>query len=59
MRKKDFISFFDDNGEVKNKHVIIIKRDISGVEFKFEEEENKSIFIPMHRLLKIKEEKEK
>ena len=53
-REKDFISYYDDDGETKNQKVFIIERDSSGVRFKTELINEKSTFIPIHRILKIK-----
>jgi uncharacterized protein (UPF0248 family) len=52
--KKDFISYLDDDGTVKNQYVIIIENSACGVKFKFDSTDTKSIFIPLHRVLKIK-----
>lgn len=53
--EKDFISYLDDDDSIKNQHVIIIKKTDFGVKFKFNPNEDKTIFIPWHRVLKIKE----
>lgn len=57
--EKDFISYLDDDDSVKNQHVIIIKKTDFGVKFKFNLDEDKTIFIPWHRVLKIKERGER
>jgi hypothetical protein len=50
----DFIAYLDDDGSVKNQKIIIIKKDISGVVFRFPNNEQDTIFIPSNRILKIK-----
>jgi len=51
---KDFLSYIDDDGQVKNQYVIIIKKDNIGIEFSFSKKENNFIFVPWHRILKLK-----
>ncbi len=50
----EFISYLDDDGVTKNQKVIIVKKDISGVTFRFPNNEIDTIFIPIFRVLKIK-----
>ena len=56
---KDFISYLDDDNSIKNQHVIIVKKTNSAVEFKFNSDDKKTISLPWHRVLKIKERGDK
>lgn len=56
--KKSFISYIDDDGEIKNQYVVIIEESPAGVRFKFNSEETQTIFIPWHKINKLKEEKD-
>ncbi len=66
MTKKKEIKllvFLDDNDKNKDKHVIILKRDEYGIKTQFydiekKEEYGAAFFLPWHRVLKIKDEKE-
>jgi len=50
----EFISYLDDDDTIKNQKVIILKKDISGVTFRFPNNEIDTIFIPISRVLKVK-----
>ena len=50
----EFISYLDDDGHTKNQKVILLSKDLSGVTFRFPNNEIDKIFIPNIRLLKIK-----
>ncbi len=50
----EFIAYIDDDGSIKNQKVIILQKDISGVTFRFPNNEIDNIFIPISRVLKIK-----
>jgi len=51
--KKTFISYVDDDGEIKNAFVIILERDVNSITF----QTNKNIItIPIARLVKLKQE---
>lgn len=52
--EKNFISYLDDDNEKKDQWVIIINKTDFGVEFKFNSNEEQTIFIPWSRVLKIK-----
>jgi uncharacterized protein (UPF0248 family) len=53
----DFISYLDENGEKKDSNVEIVS--ISDGFVKFRTVQNNYITIPSHRILKIKERREK
>ena len=52
---KDFISYLDDDGTKKDQYVVIQKINEFGVYFKFDNSDEQIIFMPMHRVLKVKE----
>jgi len=52
--QKKFIAYLDDDGTQKNQWVIIISKDDFGIEFKYNLDEDQTIFIPWTRVLKIK-----
>lgn len=56
--EKDFVSYIDDDGKVKNQHVIIIEENSAGIRFKFKNNDWQSIFIPWHNINKIKRKEE-
>ena len=52
--EKTFISYLDDDSSQKNQWVVILKENSLGVEFKFENNLDSTIFIPWSRVLKLK-----
>jgi len=54
--EKNFIAYIDDDGKKKEVWAEIVEKTLSYISFKFQSD---VITIPFHRVLKIKEKKDK
>ena len=52
--EKDFISYQDDDNKTKNQYIIVVAENENGISFKFNSIDKQIIFIPWHRINKLK-----